>query len=696
MTNIFQKLSISWPKWKIVLVEWAIILIIAYGYSSKALLDFNPRQLQWSGEQNESATRPLLAEISLARYGEIPLWNPFMQTGFPSAGDLLGHFWSPISTIPVMIWGGIDGMKVSVFIAFVLAGLGQWYLGRVCGLRGIFRIWSSITFMLSGGLGLLWRVGWYELLLGAVWFPWVFASFWSALHRRNRSSLVYCALCIAMILFTGGGYYPIYLFGTASVILVVAFLTSKLILRKYMLQRAIIIAVLAAGLIAVMALPIYDGYRLINRDSGMDFTQTGSQSVPYALMNYLISEPAWFDTNILGNANGSNWFYLGPLSIGALFFLTLTFRYKQYRPTLIAMLAITIFMLLWIANRYPPVKYIYDWIKYLYQLRFPNRLLIIAASPLLILSGISLQVLYFRIRKWSIRFTISLESRKNALSLRLKNLITLVFFLVLFFSVRDTYTVNKSNTFGPSLLEPKSFKALQWLKNYDPSLYYTDLGGGSLFWSWLPAAYEFEMPIINFIYNQRLASRYKQAAEDSPFEASPKYQFLQSIEAAPPGAESLHDFDGIQLLYYPDALPFAFIVPNDALETGVKMDHTKAIPVQVSYDGPNRIKVVAESDGIASQLVVLVSDFPGWKLSVDGEPAIMTPINYYLGAKPLPGKHTYTFIFNPPLYRIGLLITMVSILIALLTILSESLPLREAIHSFRRKQNAANQTPSHA
>jgi hypothetical protein len=73
-----------WIKWRFILIEWAIIILVAYTYSAKALLDFNPLQLQQTGEQNESATRPLLAEIGLSRYGEIPLWNPFMQTGFPS------------------------------------------------------------------------------------------------------------------------------------------------------------------------------------------------------------------------------------------------------------------------------------------------------------------------------------------------------------------------------------------------------------------------------------------------------------------------------------------------------------------------------------------------------------------------------------------------------------------------------------
>jgi len=694
MANIIQKLYNSGLKWRFILLEWVIILLVAYGYSAKTLLDFNPRQLQQTGEQNNNAIGPLLVEIGVTRYGQIPLWNPFMQTGYPYIGDLLGHFWSPLATIPAMIWGGINGMKVAVFIAFILAGLGQWYLGQVLGLRGIFRLWSSLTFMLSGGLALLWRLGWFELLVGAVWFPWAFASFWSALHLKNRSSLVYCAISVVMILFAGGGYYPFYLLGSSSILLLVAYLTSKRDMRKHMLPRAIVIALLVVGLAAVMLLPIYNNYRLTVRLAGPDAAQTGSQPILYALMNYLIAVPEWLNANILGTANGWNWFYLGPLSIVALIFLVPAFRHRRYRPALLAMVSLTTFLLLWMANRYPPVKYIYNWIDFLYNLRFPQRLLIIASSSLLVVCGLSIQLIYYDIRKRSKQYSISLKSQNNEFSpiLSMNGIVTFAFFLSLLFSVNDTYRVNKGVAFGAHSLDLVSFEALSWLKKYDPSLYYTDLGGGLYFWSWDPAAYELEMPIINDNDQvERLASTYQQSSDDSPFIATPKYQFLQSDQPPGPGAQLVNDIEGYQLWYYPDALPFAFIVSNDAIIAGVKMDHSKAIPEQVSYDGPNRVNVVAESDSKSDQLVVLVSNFPGWKLLIDGKPAILTPVNYYLGAKPLPGKHTYTFIFDSPLYHLGLLITLYSIYIASLVVLSEFLPLRMALLTLFKKRNSTNQ-----
>ncbi len=690
MMNFFQKLQIFWVKWRFVLLEWAIISVVAYGYSYKALLDFNPLQLQQTGEQNGNAVGPLLAEISITRYGEIPLWNPFMQTGFPQAGDLLGHFWMPFSTIPVLIWGGINGMKVAVFLAFITAGLGQWYLGRVFGLRGIFRLWSSLTFMLSGGLALLWRLGWYELLLGAVWFPWVFGSFWTALHNKKRSSLVYCSLCVSMVLLSGGGYYPFYLLGCAGIILLAAYLTSKGEIRKHMLPRAIGIAALAAGIVAVMLLPLITGYRLTNRIAGPDLSQSGSQPILYALMNYLIATPDWLNANILGTANGWNWFYLGPLSIVGLFFLVIAFRYRRYRPALIAMTALSVFLLLWMSNRYPPLKYLYNWFGFLYTLRFPQRLLIFAGSSILILSGFSLQALYYKVRKSSKQFAISLTAKNhgNSLFIRVTDIFSFLFLVCLAYFVSDVYKVNQGIAFGPHSLDLTSIKALTWLKQYDPSLYYTDLGGDLYFWSWAPAAYNLEMPIINDSNQvERLASSTAQASENSPFIATPKYQFLQSNQTPSTGAQLVTEIDGYQLWYYPEALPFAFIVPEGSIEPGTKLDLSKTIPMEVSYEGLNKINVVADFSSSADKLVVLVSDFPGWKLSVDGKPAILTPINYYLGTQPLPGKHTYSFVFDPPLYHVGLLISLYSIYMAILLILSESASFLKSFQSlFYRKR----------
>jgi hypothetical protein len=644
-------------------LEWLIIFLAALAYAG-GLLDMNPAILQQSGEHNESATRPVVAEIGLNRYGEIPLWNPYMQTGLPMAGDPVNHFWAPVSTLPIWLMGGISGMKVSVFLSYLLAGYGLWYLARVCGLRGLFRVWSSLLFMFSGGLALLWRLGWYELLLGAVWFPWAFASFWQALHKTSRRSLAWAAICSAMVLLPGGGYYPFYLAGSALVILLVALILVKTD-RGRMIKRAVAVAILTVGLVAVMLVPIIDGYRLIVREAGSDMNQSGSQPMMYALLNYVISDPEWFSSNALGTQGGWNWFYLGPLSL--VFLVCAPLIYRRNRAILIAMTLLFIFLLAWHANRSSPIKYLYDALPFLYQLRFPNRLLYIAAIPLIILSGAGFQAIFLVTRRKlaAFRFDLHTPDGRNYLQIKLRSLVTLAAFAIALLSVQDVYAINQGVAFAPEPLDSKSYRTLRWLKTYDPETYYTNLGPGIMWWTWwTPAAFNLEMPVFNFYYNQHLTTRDAQQAPESPFMATPKYQLWQTQDGTPEGGELVLSSEGIQVWRMPAALPFAFTASDTLISSSAKLSNDLITAAQAHYDGPNRVVAMVNSPGTqAETLVVLVSDYPGWRLQIDGQLAPLTPVNAYLGAQVLPGEHTYTFEFDPPLYRVGALITIITLIV---------------------------------
>ncbi len=305
-------------------LEWLLIVLVAYAYSASVLLNFDDQRLQQTGEHNESSTLPLLVEVGLSRYKEFPLWNPYMLTGYPHVGDMLGHFWNPISTIPIMLWGGINGMKVSIFLTFIVAGLGQWVFAYVMGLRRMFRLWSSILFMISGGLALLWRVGWYELLLGAAWFPWCFALYLRALQKNTWSSIILVSAAVFMVVSTGGGYYPIYLLVCMAVLFGVVCLRATPSERLRQIQTSMLVVVVGAALSAVVIVPYLNAYRLSGRDVSLDLTQYFSQPIQYGLMNYMIHTPEWFNANVLGTAGGWNWFYIGWLPVAALALIPLT------------------------------------------------------------------------------------------------------------------------------------------------------------------------------------------------------------------------------------------------------------------------------------------------------------------------------------------------------------------------------------
>ena len=642
------------------LLEWLIIVVVVTLYSRTALLDFDPHQLAQTAEQNESATLPILAEIGLRRYGEIPLWNPYMLTGFPHAGDPVSHFWNPVATLPVLLWGGVNGMKVSLFLSLLVAGFGQWFLAHVFGVRGVFRLWAGLLFALSGGLALLLWLGWYELLIGVAWFPWCFGLLWVALRRRDRLSLVLTALAVAMVVTAGGGYYPLYL-GVCLIVLTVAALwRGERGRRRMMLGRAVAVAMLAAALSAATLVPLIDGLRYTARDAAPDPQQVTSQPLPYALFNYVVADHAWFRTDALNKGVGWGWFYIGALPLLALAFTPWVFgRFRWRRGDILTLLALLLVLLLWQASRYPPVSLLYDRLPFLSTFRFPNRLLIVATIPLVALAALTLQGVLVGVRSAILRNRASGPGRTRFPESRYEgqtgfgrsrgrrwkwarpvlNLLTL---LLLGAALANVYRVNQPFATNPHPRNQVARATLTWLRREDPSLYYTNIGGTQIYWDWSPYAYELEMPMLNFRYNRRVRSMDAQVAAGSPFNAQPKYVLAAADHTPPEAATLLATFNDVNVWRRDDALPFAFAADPDGPITWQTVAGQAA-----RLDGPNRVVVTADVNTAGRHLVVLVSDYPGWQLWVDGERAPVVPLNGYLGAALAPGAHTYEFVFRP-------------------------------------------------
>lgn len=652
-------------------LEILLIIFIAYAYSGKLLLDFDVTKLQQTGEHNENSTLPLLAEIGLSRYKVIPLWNPFLMTGFPHAGDFFNHFWNPISTIPILLWGGINGLKVSIFLTFIIAGAGQWAFGYVIGLRRLFRVWSAILFMISGGLALLWRVGWLALLLGIAWFPWCFATLLRALQKPTIPRIAFSSLAIFMVVSTGSGYYLAYLFVCLAVISIVDLLRAKPRNRLVKIRSIVLIVLLSAALSAVVIVPYLDNFHYTARDAGFDVEQDFSQPIQYGLINYIIYTFEWFDTNILGTAGGWNWFYIGWLPVAALAFIPLAFsRSRRQRWTILMNGVLFLILMMWFANRYSPIKQIYEWLPILYIFRFPNRLLILATSPLLILSAQGLEYVYrastVRVKHVKIPYAPRGQWSKILTS---KRLVSLYWIIVLVLTTKAVYDVNKKFAFVDQYLDPEPFVVLQWLKSYDSSLYYVNIGGEDIAWAWTPAAYWLEMPVINFQHNRHLLGLDLQRAESSPFIATAKYYICLADQPRPGQAQILRSFNGENVWYIPDALPYAFSVQPALLDKHSPSLYDNVTAMEVHLRGPNQVEVKGTPQQDGDVLVVLMSDYPGWKLVIDGKPAKVTPFNGYLGSRLLPGEHIYRFYFQPIQYIIGATISFTAFLFMIVFLL---------------------------
>jgi hypothetical protein len=78
---------------------------------------------------------------------------------------------------------------------------------------------------------------------------------------------------------------------------------------------------------------------------------------------------------------------------------------------------------------------------------------------------------------------------------------------------------------------------------------------------------------------------------------------------------------------------------------------------------PNRVVVEVE-DGDPGYLVLADVWYPGWRCTLDGEPAALYRANYLFRATPVSaGSHQIVFTFSPESYRLGKWISILTLVL---------------------------------
>jgi hypothetical protein len=84
--------------------------------------------------------------------------------------------------------------------------------------------------------------------------------------------------------------------------------------------------------------------------------------------------------------------------------------------------------------------------------------------------------------------------------------------------------------------------------------------------------------------------------------------------------------------------------------------------VRLIQNAPDRLELDVRADSPALLVLSEVWD-PGWSARVDGEAAPVDQADYLLRAVPIPpGQHTVVLSYDPPLLRVGLVFTLVTVL----------------------------------
>jgi len=91
---------------------------------------------------------------------------------------------------------------------------------------------------------------------------------------------------------------------------------------------------------------------------------------------------------------------------------------------------------------------------------------------------------------------------------------------------------------------------------------------------------------------------------------------------------------------------------------------------KIVYDDPNhiRIEVTAAQRGV---VVLSESSYPGWRVTVNGEPANIICLNYlFQGVEVESGRQLIQFEYQPPFFRLYLLISGFTFLAIMLVCIS--------------------------
>ena len=114
------------------------------------------------------------------------------------------------------------------------------------------------------------------------------------------------------------------------------------------------------------------------------------------------------------------------------------------------------------------------------------------------------------------------------------------------------------------------------------------------------------------------------------------------------GMALLEQVGGVYIYENPDALPRAWRQPAAAAPGEA------AIPVAAAYPTPNRITAQVEGPGL---FVLSEIDYPGWRLTVDGQAAQIEKVGGLLrGVELGEGEHALEFVFRPRSLTVGILL----------------------------------------
>ncbi len=651
----------------------------------------------------------------LIKEGQIPLWNPLMFAGYPIIGSQPVGLYFP-SILFYLIFSSSLAWTLQVMLQPLLAGGFMYALARHLSLNKGASLFAAISYGF-GGFSLIW-LEWNTQAASSAFLPLLILFEDLLLTSKNIRWGILLSFALALQIFSG--YFPVTLFSLIAMGIWFLFRAS---VRNFLKLTFFILAGL--GLSSILLLPSLELFQ----NSQRIYEVIGLQGsfVPYEYLLTFLS-PDFFGNPSTGNFWGpENYlnaaFYSGVTAVG----LAIVGFLGGSRLRVVYPLAVILVITLIIVTPNPIAKVLYQWNLWGGPSVTMNRALFLVNFAVALLSGVGLNLLgdksfksylqsflgvlgillvmgaiVYLLKDWQPGFNISLKNLIFPLIISLTGLL-IIFFSKIFKIPKQVVAI------GLLVLLTAELFRFGWKFNpFTPSRYLypptplTDFLKGQV-----NSRFVSEMPILppNMWVPYRLQSlagydayyplgiaKLIAVANSNDPNADPQTKNGVSTNFTSP----LLNIAGTNLIIVPkrdeenNIKPDGIIDPKldkirfkKVFESGsvVVLENLSALPrayqtigSSESYEkSPYRqisndhvqIKTEAEVDSV---LVVLDNYYPGWEAAVDFAPAPIRKVNYTFRAVEVPaGKHVVDFYYRPKSLQYGILISISTIIVLLLS-----------------------------
>jgi hypothetical protein len=558
--------------------------------------------------------------------GACVFWNGFTNGGAPAFVDLHSSWLHPIVILATLIWGEINGAKVTLIASFIMAGMAQWYLAKVLHLGTIPRVWSAFIAVAGGHLAGRMENGGAPLIISmaacSLVIPFVVDLVWN----KHRQAAIGLGITLGLAFLAGQGYIQIGLLFCLIPTLIL--LPDKKQEKGMSISRYILWAgIMAVLLSAILWVPFL--HFLPNWEKYTDASLAGSMPLAYGPLTLVMDDPRLLNPDIF---HGGVYMFTNFIGWIPVIFALIPFLIKSQNIRRLQVFFILAILLSYMMSAALPFKLLIKlWPQSMASIRYPA---VIAGLAVPFVLGLA---------AWGLDTVIKLN------------------WPVLFFGQRRISNVKTFFEFNTS-----------WLLCIPLIWSIRSAEKFSTRWIYLRDSVPNERNILKNFETQNTEwvqppwGEFEWFAHTRELDLKMAYMFRPWIwkgrqipsayiegthgDIDPATAGLIKSIDNVNIILHPE---------NEYASVETSTGH---IPCKAQAQGGN-IDVVCQTE-VDGELVVQENSWSGWHASLDGNSVNLISENW-LRVKAPAGYHRYTFRYRPWDVPLGIALSLLGIALSI-------------------------------